>query len=279
MKLVNLRTDFYGKFQLATLSCMLRISSVTLFLILTACTGVRENPTADEELINDVSITTLKNIGAIPTPKGYERVASQSGSFAFWLRNVPLKKDKAVYLYNGKLKPNQSAQYAVIDIPVGNKDLQQCADAVMRLRAEYLFAEKKYSAIAFMDYNGKWYRWLGGSKRPAFDNYLQTVFGWCGSASLEKQLKPVSNFNEITQGDVFVQGGFPGHAMMVVDIAINEKGNKVFMLAQGYQPAQDMHVVVNPSDEKMNPWYEVTNISEVITPEWTFHQSNLKKWE
>lgn len=258
---------------------MLRTLTVTLFVILTACTGAGEKSSAAKEVLPDVPATAFKNIESIPVPKGYERMASQPGSFAYWLRNVPLKKDKAVYLYNGKLKPNQSAQYAVIDISVGNKDLQQCADAVMRLRAEYLFAEKKYSAIAFMDYNGKWYRWSGGNKRPAFDNYLKTVFGWCGSASLEKQLKPVSNFNEIKQGDVFVQGGFPGHAMLVVDIAVNERGNKVFLLAQGYQPAQDMHVVVNPGNEKLNPWYEVTSTTEIITPEWIFRQNNLKKWE
>jgi hypothetical protein len=136
----------------------------------------------------------------------------------------------------GHAKRNQSAQFAVLDISVGNKDLQQCADAVMRLRAEYLFAQKRYTDIAFMDYNGKWYHWLGGSNRPAFDNYLQTVFGWCGSASLEKQLKPVTDFKNMKAGDVLVTGGFPGHAMTVVDVAENHEGNKIYMLVQSYQP-------------------------------------------
>ena len=219
-----------------------------------------------------------ETIGSILTPEGFIREITAPGSFGIWLKAIPLKKDKTVYLYNGKVKPNQSVQFAVIDISVGNKDLQQCADAVMRLRAEYLFTEKKYSDIAFMDYNGKWYKWRGGDKRLAFDNYLQTVFGWCGSASLEKQLKPIADFNNIKAGDVFVQGGFPGHAMMVVDVAINEKGKKIFMLAQGYQPAQDIHVVVNPTDEKLSPWYEVTNSNEILTPEWRFLKSNLKTW-
>ena len=31
------------------------------------------------------------------------------------------------------------------------------------------------------------------------------------------------------------------------------------MLAQSYQPAQDIHIVVNPLNEKMSPWYEVTD--------------------
>jgi hypothetical protein len=217
-------------------------------------------------------------IGAIPAPPGYTRTPAGAGSFAAWLRTVPLKKDKTVYLWNGSLKRNQSAHFAVLDISVGKKDLQQCADAVMRLRAEYLFAVKRFTDIAFMDYSGKWYNWRGGANKSGFDNYLQTVFGWCGSASLEKQLKPVTDFNTIKAGDVLVKGGFPGHAMTVVDLAENNKGNKVYMLVQGYQPAQDMHVVVNTIDDKLSPWYEVTNEEDIITPEWRFKKINLKTW-
>ncbi len=220
-----------------------------------------------------------KTIGDIPVPKDFMRIRAETGSFAEWLRDVPLKKDKMVHLYDGSFKLNQTAQFAIVDIPVGNRDLQQCADAVMRLRAEYLYAEKRYTDIAFMDYSGKWYKWSGTANRPAFDNYLQKVFGYCGSASLEKQLKPVTDFNNIKAGDVLVKGGFPGHAMTVVDVAVNKKGKKVYMLLQGYQPAQDMHVLLNPVNDTMSPWYEVTDREEIITPEWRFTKKNLKTWE
>ena len=56
-------------------------------------------------------------------------------TFGAWLRSVPLKKNLTVYLYNGVPKRNQEAQFAVLDVSVGHEDLQQCADAVMRLRA------------------------------------------------------------------------------------------------------------------------------------------------
>lgn len=243
---------------------------------MTSCNLAQKEPPGVPEM-SPVS-AVYKTIGSIPVPKGFTKVVAEPGSFASWARTVPLKRDKTVYLYNGKLKPNQSAQVAVIDIPVGNKDLQQCADAVMRLRAEYLYAQKKFADISFMDYSGKWYKWTGTANRPAFDNYLQNVFGWCGSASLEKQLKPVENFNNIAAGDVFVKGGFPGHAMMVMDIAVNGKGNKIFMLAQGYQPAQDIHVVINPMDAGLSPWYEINDADIIITPEWRFYKSHLKKW-
>ena len=234
---------------------------------------VKDMPAKQAEALPD-----YKTIGEIRVPDTYKRTVAAPGSFAAWLRTVPLKKDKTVYLYNGTVKRNQSAQFAVIDIPTGTKDLQQCADAVMRLRAEYLFSRKIYDSIAFMDYTGKWYKWPGGGNRPAFDNYLQTVFGWCGSASLEKQLKPVARYRDLKAGDVFVQGGFPGHAMLVADVAMNDKGDKIFMLAQGYQPAQDMHVVVNPQDAEGSPWYPVTDDLKISTPEWTFYQQQLREW-
>jgi len=90
------------------------------------------------------------NVKLIPTPIGYKRIDVAEGSFAEYLINLSLKtKNNKVYLYNGELKYNQSAQFAVLKIDVGKRDLQQCADAVMRLRAEYLYEQKRYSDIHF----------------------------------------------------------------------------------------------------------------------------------
>ena len=73
----------------------------------------------------------------IAPPTGYVREACSDHSFTGYLRNLPLMpKGSKVMLYNGKEKANQSAAYAVIDMEIGNRDLQQCADAVMRLRVE-----------------------------------------------------------------------------------------------------------------------------------------------
>lgn len=218
-------------------------------------------------------------IGEIQPPGGFIRTEAAAGSFNRWLRSLALKNNHTVYLYNGLKKANQSAQYAVIDISIGTKDLQQCADVVMRLRAEYLFAEEKYDSICFADYNGKKYRWEGKGDGRLFTKYLETVFGWCGSASLEKQLQTVPDFNSIQPGDVLIKGGFPGHAVIVADMAENEKGEKLYLLVQGYQPAQDMHVLLNPADKSVSPWYRVsTPGNNVYTPEWHFTKSQLRRW-
>lgn len=219
-----------------------------------------------------------ETVGAIPLPFGFTRIPAGVNSFTYWLRQLSFKEDKTVYLFNGQRKPNQSAQFAVIDISRSKTDLQQCADAVMRLRAEYLYTNKYYDSIRFMDFNHKWYNWNGGSNRLKFENYLNNVFGWCGSASLEKQLIPVKNFPAINPGDVLIKGGFPGHAVIVADVAVNNKGEKMFMLIQGYQPAQDIHLLVNPTDQSISPWYKLPEGNELYTPEWTFTKEQLYKW-
>jgi Domain of unknown function (4846) len=232
----------------------------------------------DHEDSPDVKLSKFETIKAIPLPESYERLLLAKESFGEWLRALSLKRDDRVYLYDGSLKRNQSAQFAVLDIPVGKRDLQQCADAVMRLRAEYLFDQGRYGEIVFKDNNNTPYVWKGKDDKQNFDNYLQTVFGMCGSASLEKQLKPVSNGHEMEPGDVFVKGGFPGHAMIVVDVAVNKKGNRIFMLAQSYMPAQDIHIVKNPLDEEISPWFEERAVDNVVTPEWVFSYSQLRSW-
>ncbi len=219
----------------------------------------------------------VKNIDSIPVPDGYKRLASAQNSFAFYLQHLPLKKDKKVYLFNGQEKGNQKAQFAVIDMSVGSQDLQQCADAVMRLRAEYFFAKGQTDSILFKDNNGKIYRLVKGSSRKQFNSYLNTVFGMCGSYSLSMQLKP-KPINGMKIGDVLIHGGFPGHAVIVVDMAENKAtGKKIFMIAQSYMPAQDIHVLVNPY-HPTTAWYELNDEPKIYTPEYVFYNTELREW-
>jgi len=252
--------------------------------------------------VPDLGLNPYPTIGAIPPPPGYHRIPAPD-PFSSWLRTIPLKKDRTVYLYDGSRKYNQTAQFAVLDISVGRQDLQQCADAVMRLRAEYLYARKDYNAICFYTQQGirlNFLDWTKGQRfrlssdrliayihpgsnkpcedRACFDEYLLTVFSYCGTLSLERQLTPVSRFWDILPGDVLIKGGSPGHAMLVIDMAEDAAGNKVYLLAQSYMPAQDIHVVVNPVEEKQSPWYSIRDDTHIITPEWTFYTSQLRRW-
>lgn len=236
---------------------------------------------------------------AIPPSAGYRRIAVSSSSFGAWLRDLPLRPGRPpVHLYDGRRKGNQAAHHAVLDVDVGDRDLQQCADAVIRLRAEYLFAAGCRDEIQFDFTSGdtaRWSEWRDGA-RPLvsgndvswrqsavaddgysnFRRYLDTVFMYAGSASLERELRDVANPARPRIGDVFVQGGFPGHAVLVVDVAQNDEGHRAFLLAQSYMPAQDIHVL--RSFEAISPWYRARPDGILRTPEWDFSFDDLERF-
>ena len=105
---------------------------------------------------------------AIASPKGFQRLPEEADSFGRWLRSLPIKTaGTTVRLFNGMEKGNQAAHTRVLDMDVGKKDHQQCADAVMRLRAEYLFSRDHGEAICFRATNGAplpWTAWKSGSR-------------------------------------------------------------------------------------------------------------------
>ena len=69
------------------------------------------------------------------------------------------------------------------------------------------------------------------------------VFAYANTVSLERQLKSV-DVKDMQIGDVFMKGPLPGHCVIVVDMAENEEtGEKLFMIAQSYMPAQEIHVL------------------------------------
>lgn len=235
----------------------------------------------------------------IAVPSGFKRVAVEPGSFAAWLRGLPLKPvGSDVHLYTGAPKWRQDVHVAVVDIDVGKRDLQQCADAIMRLRAEWLYGSGRASQIAF-NYTGggrvgfgKWakgYRpsqsgksWRKRAKANggygSFRRYMTQVFAYAGTYSLSKELRRVAPSN-MQIGDVFIKGGFPGHAVLVVDMIENEaSGEKRFLLLQSFMPAQEMHILKNPDSVWGSPWYESDVSWPLVTPEWQFDKGSLKRW-
>lgn len=238
----------------------------------------------------------------IAPPEGFERLPASPHSFALWLRNLPMKPvGTKVMLHDGRPKWYQGAHFAVLDIDTGKRDLQQCADAVMRLRAEYLLAAGRAREIAFNDTGGakpiSYAKWsnshrprlkgqrLSWSRRArpdasyrSFRHYMNVVFAYAGTYSLSKELRPVAT-EDMVIGDVFIKGGFPGHAVLVSDMVRHpETGEKRFLLIQSYMPAQDMHVLKNPSDPFGGPWYALPLGGELDTPEWRFKADSLMRW-
>lgn len=273
-----------------------------LFVFVIGCeinTNKTLEGTYDVKTYIDTAGTMIRT--RILAPDGFERKSLDSTSFGFYLRNLPLQPDGAqVHLYNGSLKRNQQAHVAVIDMSVGKRDLQQCADAVMRLRGEYLFTNKRFSDIHFRfvsGFNCEYSKWSEGNRvalngnsvfwqksttpdksHTSFLKYMETVFNYASTLSLEKELHSIE-LKDVKIGDVLIYGGSPGHAVIVVDMVENAAGEKLVLLAQSYMPAQEIQILRNPMNGKLSPWYNLEEQMKIYTPEWTFEAYQLRRFE
>lgn len=267
----------------------------------TACEDIQNSTEAETEepwTCIDPSGMTLKS--RINTPQGYTRTACSEGSLTAFLRNYSMKEDGAhVLLYNGAKKGNQRAHAAIFALPIEAEDLQQCADSVMRVYAEYCWQMGQPEKLAFHFTNGflteysKWregYRikvdgnqvyWVKSSgyddSYACFQAYMRIVFSYAGTLSMDTYEARQISLHELQVGDIFLKGGSPGHVVMVVDICENEAGEKAFLLGQGYMPAQEFHVINNPA-HRDDPWYYEDEVNYPFrTAEYTFPEGSLKR--
>ncbi len=286
-----------------------------LLLFLTIlCTACLSDPPKSENKLEatptfaertTVSQITIREDGTtieerFSPPTDFRRTEIADNTFAHYLRTLKLKPAGSKVLYhNGATKQNNQVYEAVVDLEIGKKDLHQCADAIIRLKAEYLWQQKKYDQIHFNFTNGfrvDYSEWMKGKRMlikgnktswinkttPSntyddFWNYMELIFMYAGTASLEKELLPV-NINEAEIGDVLIQGGHPGHAVIIVDKATHPETEKsVYLLAQSYMPAQELQILKNRTDLKISPWYELRE-GTIPTPEWRFEHGDLRRF-
>lgn len=261
------------------------------------------NSSSQDEKSNMIVINKDENIlkDRYEVPEGYERVPVEENSFGEFLRNSKLENyGEKVKYYDGRVKDKLNVYDSVFDVDIGDRDLHQCADAVMLLRAEYLYQNKRYDEISFNfvdGFNAKYSKWRKGYRINVGDNsssyykatdesntyetfrkYMDIVFAYSSTLSLDEELKSV-NVEDMQIGDVFIKGGSPGHCVIVVDMVQNKKtGEKIFMLAQSYMPAQQTQLLINPNDKDLSPWYSLDFGKELKTPEWTFTRDQLKRF-
>jgi hypothetical protein len=239
---------------------------------------------------------------AIPVPPGFTRVAVAAGSFADWLRHLPLAPaGTTVTLYDGRPLLDQSIIAAVVDIDTGGSDLQQCADAVMRLRAEFLYSRGLLGAIGFALLDGQPYpfsaysrgvtprqdgdavRWENDRPRGAshadLRRYLDLLFGFASTRSLARELQPVPSLRETEVGDVFIRAGQPGHAVIIADMAVNKStGRRLVLLIQGSMPARGIYVLNNTRHPELGAWFEIVDGKPLVTPGYQFQPNELRRF-
>ncbi len=250
----------------------------------------------EKNYINPSGMTLSERVGA---PDGYARVEAEAGGFQEFLRDYPMKEHGSPILrYDGSPLGYQSIHCAIFDLPLGTEDLQQCADSVIRMYAEYFWKTGQFEKISFHFTNGfeaAYTKWRDGGRIHVdgndvywteegayddsyenFEKYLTIVFAYAGTLSMEGEAEP-TDFAHLKAGDVFLSGGSPGHVVMVVDVCENEAGKKAFLLAQGFMPAQNFHLLKNPAHED-DPWYYEEEVKYPFqTPAYTFQEGSLKK--
>jgi predicted esterase len=209
-------------------------------------------------------------------PAGFARVAAGEGTFGAMLRALPLQPEGAPVvdfrggrLYENGAHPNIAA---VADLDVGTRDLQHCADAVIRLHAEWRYGRGErdisYRALSGATLSYPAWRTTKGRRddHAAFRTWLDEVFTWANTASLERDATKVA-MKDVRAGDFFVMSGAPfGHAVIVLDVAKAGDGRIALLLGQSYMPAQSFHVL-RPSKE--TAWFVVERDAAFVeTPFW-----------
>ena len=238
-------------------------------------------------------------VARFPAPDGFVRDELADGGWGRWLRHLPLKPPGTpVRSRQGEMiAPGDSMTLGgVVDMDV-RKD-QECADVILRLRAEYLrWAGREDEIVFHLTGPGKisWPEWKKGmrprlegnqlkfhqsaaadSSRASFAKYLAAVFAWCGTLSLTQDGKSVA-FEQMEVGDFFVHGGGPGHAVLVADLARDEAGNMKALLLQGYMPAQSVHILAPGTRDA---WFDLDPEKPVYAPPWgEFQWSELRRFK
>ena len=233
-----------------------------------------------------------------PTDAGFARIALDEASFGAFLRTLPLEPAATpVRSFRGDviLAGDDPRLAAVVAIDVGDRDLQQCADSVVRMHAEWRWAvgrkDVSYKslsgfAMGFDRYRrgdrfvlaGKDLAWTSGARpdesHAAFRTYLDGVFTWANTTALARDAAKVARA-DLRPGDFFVLGGSPGHAILVLDVEEDAQGHARALFGQGYMPAQSFQVVRVAG----SPWVSLDG-DDVRTPFWApFPWDSLRRMD
>ena len=260
-------------------------------------------PDAANRAAHPWSFVSAETLEARTTPPaGFTRAAVDDASFGAFLRTLPMApSDAKVTDYRGAplYQDGRHENIAgVVDVDIGSRDLQQCADAVLRMHAEWRYG-KGDRALTYHAASGAtlaYKRWLAGERmvieggkgslrtvaapraddHAAFRAWLDEVFTWANTSSLAREGSQVP-FAEVRAGDFFVMPGSPfGHAVLVLDVAKDAGGRTALLLGQSYMPAQSFQIL-RPSRD--STWFVVEpGATEVKTPFWAaFPMKTLRR--
>lgn len=241
----------------------------------------------------------------VETPDGYIRPPFPKYTFQYFLRSLPMQKYGAkVKKYDGYNKFYE-CYAAVIDLEFDKeKDLVHGAHTIQLLRSMYLYKNKKFDLMRFsyddnrnMDFQeyakGFRYVWQDSMyvkkkiaavdfSKESLDEYMNIVYAESSTNGLAAETTQLE-FGNVSVGDLFIQPGdqfSKGHAVLVMDMAVHPvTGERLVLLGQGFNPTEDFHIIDNPYDEDVSPWYRVEEDAHFFTTaQWTFRKKHCRRF-
>ena len=232
-------------------------------------------------------------------PDGFTRLPAESGSFGEYLRKYPLLPDNSkLPVYNGNTIDSVYTA-AVFDISLGDEGYQQCADSIIRLYSDYFYEKGQYGKISFEFSNGDvcdYERWRNGKRMLVFGdlsceipaalpddseqqyrNYLKEVMNYAGTISLQNESRVISP-DELRTGDIICNDS---HVVMIVDEAVNESGEKCYLIGQSFIPAVCFHIIANRNGEEATPWFSEEQLcgEHFIIGGFGFGKGDIRRWK
>ncbi len=251
-------------------------------------------------LVTDERQNSIRTRFQLPT--GYHWKEEADGSFADFLQYFPMHPAGfPARDHRGRILQTHAANAGLLRIDTGSRDLQQCADAWIRLYAEHLYHSGRRAEISFAFTSGQrlsLQEYLNGTrtvetgKRVQFINtpsildtyenfryYLDLVFQYAGTISLYQDSQPVPAETEIEAGDFIIKPGSPGHLVIIMAVAEDTQGKRKYLLAESFMPAQDIRILKNPRIETDSPWYEIgLSAKEMETERYTFSPIEIRRY-
>lgn len=241
----------------------------------------------------------------VEVPDGYIRPPFPESSFQNFLRSMPMKKAGAkVMKYDGYNKFFDCYAAVVdMDFPM-ESDVIHSEHTIQLIRSLYFYKTEKYDLMRFsyddnrnMDFfeygSGIRFVWQDSIyvkeeiasedfSINAFNNYLGDLYGESTTRGLKADTREIE-FGEMSVGDLLLQPGnqhSKGHTVMVMDMAIDPlTGERLVLFGQGFEPTQDFHIIDNPYEEDISPWYRVDEDAHFFsTIQWTFRKKHCRRF-
>jgi len=237
-------------------------------------------------------------------PDGFFRPPFPTESYQTYLQSIAIKTaDAKVMKFNGYEK-KFICYVAVVEEELMDEDIMHGEHYAQKLRAQYLYNHSKYELIRFSYDDNRsisYQEWMDGMRfvwqdsifvldsisAPAsgdivFKKFMKELYSNSTSLGLNSDTY-VLPIDQLSIGDVFIQPQdlySPGHAVLILDMAVDPlTGEKLVLLGQGYTPAQNMHILANPFDEDISPWYRVKEDEPFFaTAQWTFRMKHLRRF-